>query len=95
MKERYGLKYSQIMRDTLISQIRKGVDVCLVFEQSNRVRVYDISYKIHQSDLDGFYGYQAGDTIIVRAVYDKHRKTFATFLTTDMDPAQQNDFERI
>ena len=95
LKERYGLKYSQIMRDTLISHIRKGIGVCVVYEQSNRVKIYDIDYEIHQNDLDGFCGYQAGQTITVRAVYDKSRKTFCTFLTTDMDPAQQYDLEGV
>ena len=67
LEERYGIKYLQHVHDYLISKIRNG-KANLIKRQSNRVSIWDIDYPID------------GTNTIIRAVYDKERKTFCTFL---------------
>ncbi len=89
LSERYALRYTQVMRETLLSKVHKK-EVVLVLKQSNRVTIFDIEYKLGRNDIGNSFEYKAGDTITLRAAYDKQRRTFITFLTTDMVPPAFN-----
>lgn len=84
LQERYGLLYSQYMRDRLLNQIRKKMYCVLLKKVSNRLIAYDILYTFEKKDVENNFGVVLGNKIKLRTLYDKQRKTFVTFLSPSM-----------
>jgi len=82
--ERYGLKYTQLLRDTLINHVRSG-KATLVVKQSLRVSVWDTIYEVRESEIIDPTIAKPGE-VRIRYAYDKNRKTLITVLLPDMDP---------
>ena len=83
LEERYGIKYTQLLRDTLLSQIRNG-KAKLIKRQSLRVSVWDGLYEIRENDI--INNLAKPGIVSVRFVYDRNRKTIITVLLPDMNP---------
>lgn len=86
LAERYGLKYTQFMHDTVLNLIHRNA-CTLVFKQSLRVSVLDVHYTVREADILDHTRAQCGN-IKLRLAYDKHRKTLITALSPDMDPKE-------
>lgn len=84
LRERYGLKYTQFLFDSIMHKIHNGKAKFIV-RQSLRVTIWDVVYGIRQQDIDDSKIAAPGDKTI-RVAYDKTRKTIITVLTLDMDP---------
>ena len=77
--ERYGLKLSTHHLANIIRAIQEG-RARLVAQQSLRVFVFDVSINVRTA----FVGWDGPDTTTMRVVYDKQRRTIATFLLPGM-----------
>lgn len=84
LEERYGLKYTQMLRDTLLHQVHSGKAV-LVKKQSLRVSIWDGVYEVREKDIFDSRLAKPGE-IRIRYAYDKQRKTLITVLLPDMHP---------
>lgn len=82
--ERYGLKYTQLLHDTLLYKLRNG-KAQLVTKQSLRVSVFDAMYEVRESDIYDGLKAKPGE-IRIRFAYDRNRKTLITVLEPDMHP---------
>lgn len=89
--ERYGLKYTQLLRDTLLHQVHSG-KATLVKKQSLRVSIWDGTYEVREQDIADTRLAKAGETRI-RYAYDKSRKTLITVLLPDMHPDDLDQYE--
>lgn len=88
LRERYGLKYTQRLHDTLLHMIRCG-QAKLVVKQSLRVSVFDVVCDIKEADI-------CNSTVTpgpmpIRFAYDRNRKTLITVLAPDMHPDDMAD----
>ena len=84
LKERYGLKYTQQLRDHALHQIHSS-KATFVLRQSLRVTVWDVEYDVKEHEIIDPSLAKEGP-VILRLVYDSHRKNLVTVLTTDMNP---------
>lgn len=84
LSERYGLKYTQYLHDSLIHKLRNG-QAQLVVKQSLRVTVFDAIYEVREADIYDSAKAKPGD-VRIRFAYDKNRKTLITVLSPDMNP---------
>lgn len=91
LAERYGLKYTQFLHDTVLHKIHCNAAV-LVYKQSLRVTIWDVSYNVRETDILDQDRAQCG-WIKLRLAYDKHRKTLITALSPDMDPREVSEDE--
>ena len=89
--ERYGLKYTQLLRDSLLHQVHSGKAV-LVKKQSIRVSIWDGIYEVREKDILNSSVAKPGETRI-RYAYDKNRRTLITVLSPDMHPDNLNQYE--
>lgn len=85
LAERYGLKYTQLLHDTLLYNLRNG-KAQLVQKQSLRVTVFDSVYEVRETDIDDHAKAKPGQ-VRIRFAYDRNRKTLITVLAPDMHPA--------
>jgi len=85
-QERYGIKLSQFVWDTILHKIRSK-QAKLVRKQSLRVKIYDVTFDLRQEDISD---YAKPGTTLVRVVYDKTRGNIVSAL-----PLGINDFSEI
>lgn len=90
LAERYGLNYSKFIKDNLLHQIHSGKGK-FVYKQSLRVSVWDCTYDVKETDI--LNATSKAEKIIIRAVYDKNRKTIITVLSPDMNPRDLENLE--
>jgi hypothetical protein len=91
LEERYGLRYTQLLRDTLLHQVHSG-KASLVKKQSLRVSIWDGTYEVRTNDILDSNRVKPGP-IRIRYAYDKHRKTLITVLLPDMHPDDLEQYE--
>ena len=91
LAERYGLKFSQFVRDTLLHAIHFN-GARMVARQSCRVSILDIDYNVRVPDILDAENTKPGP-ITLRCVYDRNRKSIATFLALDMIGLDDEDVE--
>ena len=84
LSERYGLKYTQYLHDTLLYKLRNG-QAQLVVKQSLRVAVFDTIYEVREADIYDSAKAKPGE-VRIRFAYDRNRKTLITVLSPDMHP---------
>ena len=82
--ERYGLKYTQLLHDTLLYKLRNN-QAQLVARQTLRVAIFDATYEVREADIYDAAKAKPGE-VRIRFVYDKIRKTLITVLLPDMNP---------
>lgn len=88
LRERYGLKYSQFLHNSLIHQIRSGKAV-RVRKQSLRVSIWDGIYNVRENDILDDSSVKPGE-IKIRYVYDKIRKMVITVVPIKEPPNDQD-----
>ncbi len=84
LRERYGLKYTQLLHDTLLNHVYSQ-KASLVCKQSNRVSVFDTVYDVRESDI--YSDLTPPGPTRIRFAYDGMRKTLITVLSVDMNPS--------
>lgn len=84
LKDRYDIRYTQYVHDTILAGIYGG-RARLVDKQSNRVTVFDVDIPVRKEDT--FLLTAPTSPVTIRVVYDRKRKSLATVLAPDMDPA--------
>ena len=88
--ERYGLKYSQNIRDKLRCSVVSG-GAFFIKKQSNRVKIWESLYRVQRCDTDDES--KVGMLVILRFAYDKERKEIITFLPRAEEPKGDEDVE--
>lgn len=91
LKERFGLKFTQQLRDHALHQIHSG-KATFVLQQSLRVTVWDVDYDVKEHEIIDPLLAKVGPTTL-RFVHDAKRKTLVTALTTDMNPEDLVNYE--
>ena len=79
--ERFGIRYSQFVRDSLIHAIRDG-RASLIYRISNNFTVLRVPYTVREQDIESLT-MRPGE-IKIPVIYDKSRKEIRTILTEEM-----------
>ena len=83
LAERFGIKMTQFLWDTILHHIHHGKAV-FYKKQSNRVSIWDVTVLVRQNEIEDEQRAKPGP-LTVRIVYDKMRKCLVSALTPDMD----------
>lgn len=90
LRDRYGLKDTQFLKDSLLFSIRNN-KAKLIKKQSNRVFIFDIDYSARQQDF--VEKLQTKQELTIRVVYDKLRKNLVSALPKNFEDADNNIME--
>ena len=77
MSERYGIRYSDSIKDRIRNTIWEG-NAKKVGSQSNRVHIYDVTIPIKEHEFEELTA--KAKPVTIRCVYDRERRTVATVL---------------
>ena len=91
LRERYGLKYPQKLKDHALHCIHND-KATFVMKQSLRVTIWDIEYDVRECDIYDSSIAKVGP-VVIRLVYDSNRKNLVTALDVKMDPKDRALYE--
>lgn len=84
LRERYGLRYSDELLNSIKMGFRNGRCQC-VHRQSIRIMICECDYFVKKSDLINDIDDSKLGLVKLRFAYDKSRHTIVTFLPNDED----------
>lgn len=91
LKIRYGLYYSEIMRQSILNQINNG-ECVLIKDDDNNQLTYKVLYIVQERDIQDRFSHKKQDKIELLFVYSKINDDIITFLTEEDQYNKQSKY---